>query len=150
MRQFSESAWQCADPGMQFDTTINTWHTSPNSGRINGSNLCSEYMHIDNSACNLASINLPGTSSRTASSMCLRSSTPSVFTAQEIWSATRITRRPIAENSRKFRQLGPATPTSGAAYATGSAYDSTAGVWAAATPVDDRTRMPPAHAPRVA
>ena len=52
------AAWECADPGMQFDTTINDWHTSPNTGRINGSNPCSEYMHIDNSACNLASLNL--------------------------------------------------------------------------------------------
>src|SRR5262245_567986 len=58
MRQISDAAWECADPGMQFDTTINRWHTAPNTGRINGSNPCSEYMHIDNSACNLASINL--------------------------------------------------------------------------------------------
>jgi ribonucleoside-diphosphate reductase alpha chain len=55
---FAEAAWECADPGMQFDTTINRWHTTPNAGRINGSNPCSEYMHLDNSACNLASINL--------------------------------------------------------------------------------------------
>ena len=54
-RQIAESAWECADPGMQFDTTINKWHTAPNAGRINGSNPCSEYMHLDNSACNLAS-----------------------------------------------------------------------------------------------
>lgn len=54
----AEAAWHCADPGMQFDTTINKWHTCPNSGRINGSNPCSEYMHLDDSACNLASINL--------------------------------------------------------------------------------------------
>ena len=58
MRQISEATWECADPGMQFDTTINRWHTAPNTGRINGSNPCSEYMHLDNSACNLASINL--------------------------------------------------------------------------------------------
>ena len=58
MRQISEATWQCADPGMQFDTTINRWHTAPNTGRINASNPCSEYMHLDNSACNLASINL--------------------------------------------------------------------------------------------
>src|ERR1700744_30201 len=57
-RQFSEAAWECADPGMQFDTTVNKWHTTPNAGRINGSNPCSEYMHLDNSACNLASLNL--------------------------------------------------------------------------------------------
>ncbi|MDB5185446.1 MAG: ribonucleoside-diphosphate reductase class [Candidatus Saccharibacteria bacterium] len=57
-RQFAEAAWECADPGMQFDTTINEWHTTPKAGRINGSNPCSEYMHLDNSACNLASLNL--------------------------------------------------------------------------------------------
>src|SRR6185437_2127557 len=58
MRQFAEAAWECADPGMQYDTTINNWHTTPKAGRINGSNPCSEYMHLDNSACNLASLNL--------------------------------------------------------------------------------------------
>jgi ribonucleoside-diphosphate reductase alpha chain len=58
MYSIAESAWHCADPGMQFDTTINRWHTCPNTGRINASNPCSEYMHIDNSACNLASLNL--------------------------------------------------------------------------------------------
>src|SRR5579863_3381335 len=57
-RQVAHAAWECADPGMQFDTTINKWHTAPNTGRINGSNPCSEYMHLDNSACNLASLNL--------------------------------------------------------------------------------------------
>jgi ribonucleoside-diphosphate reductase alpha chain len=58
LRQMADAAWQCADPGMQYDTTINSWHTCPNSGRINASNPCSEYMHLDNSACNLASLNL--------------------------------------------------------------------------------------------
>src|SRR5213080_1731832 len=58
LREISEATWQCGDPGMQFDTTINDWHTSPVSGRINGSNPCSEYMSIDDSACNLASLNL--------------------------------------------------------------------------------------------
>ena len=57
-RQLSQAAWECADPGMQFDTTINHWHTAANTGRINGSNPCSEYMHLDDSACNLASLNL--------------------------------------------------------------------------------------------
>src|SRR3954471_20208914 len=56
--QIAQATWECADPGMQFDTTINKWHTAANTGRINGSNPCSEYMHLDNSACNLASINL--------------------------------------------------------------------------------------------
>ncbi len=58
MRQIAEAAWGCADPGIQFDTTINNWHTSANTGRINASNPCSEYMFLDNSACNLASINV--------------------------------------------------------------------------------------------
>src|SRR5213075_1351224 len=56
--QINRAAWRCADPGVQYDTTINDWHTCPNSGRINASNPCSEYMHVDDSACNLASINL--------------------------------------------------------------------------------------------
>ena len=54
----AQAAWECADPGLQFDTTINDWHTSPASGRINASNPCSEFMYLDNTACNLASINL--------------------------------------------------------------------------------------------
>ncbi|MBT3747005.1 MAG: vitamin B12-dependent ribonucleotide reductase, partial [Actinobacteria bacterium] len=57
-RQMSEAAWECADPGLQFDTTINRWHTASNTGRITASNPCSEYVHLDNSACNLASLNL--------------------------------------------------------------------------------------------
>src|SRR5919201_334887 len=58
LRDIADAAWQCADPGVQYDTTINAWHTCPNTGRINASNPCSEYMHIDDSACNLASLNL--------------------------------------------------------------------------------------------
>src|SRR5881392_1719761 len=58
MEEIAEAAWRCADPGVQYDTVINQWHTCPNSGRINASNPCSEYMHVDDSACNLASINL--------------------------------------------------------------------------------------------
>src|SRR6476660_3634445 len=58
LHDISEAAWRCADPGVQYDTTINAWHTLPNSGRINASNPCSEYMSIDDSACNLASLNL--------------------------------------------------------------------------------------------
>lgn len=57
-RQIAKATWECADPGLQFDTTINDWHTTPKLARINGSNPCSEYMHVNNSACNLASINL--------------------------------------------------------------------------------------------
>src|SRR6201982_3455035 len=58
MHQIAEAAWKCADPGMHYDTTMNDWHTCPASGRINASNPCSEYLHVDNSACNLASLNL--------------------------------------------------------------------------------------------
>ena len=58
MKKIAEATWQCGDPGMQYDTTINRWHTSKNTGRINASNPCSEYMFLDNSACNLASFNL--------------------------------------------------------------------------------------------
>ncbi len=58
LHDIAEASWQCADPGVQYDTTINAWHTCPNTGRINASNPCSEYMHIDDSACNLASLNL--------------------------------------------------------------------------------------------
>src|SRR3954464_1749127 len=58
LEQIADAAWRCADPGVQYDTTINEWHTCPNSGRINASNPCAEYMHVDDSACNLASLNL--------------------------------------------------------------------------------------------
>src|SRR5213596_129433 len=58
LKDMADAAWQCADPGVQYDTTINAWHTLPNTGRINASNPCSEYMSIDDSACNLASLNL--------------------------------------------------------------------------------------------
>ena len=58
LREIAQAAWECGDPGMQFDTTINDWHTCSNTARINASNPCSEYMHVDNSACNLASLNL--------------------------------------------------------------------------------------------
>ncbi|PIN83890.1 ribonucleoside-diphosphate reductase, adenosylcobalamin-dependent, partial [Candidatus Micrarchaeota archaeon CG11_big_fil_rev_8_21_14_0_20_47_5] len=58
MKMIAAAAWECADPGVQFDTTINAWHTCPNSGRINASNPCSEYMFLDNSACNLSSLNI--------------------------------------------------------------------------------------------
>lgn len=58
MRAIAQAAWDCGDPGMQYDTTINRWHTCPNVGRINASNPCSEYMHVDDSSCNLASINV--------------------------------------------------------------------------------------------
>ena len=76
MRQISMATWECADPGMQFDTTINRWHTAHNTGRINGSNPCSEYVHLDNSACNLASINLLRFLGRRATTSTSRGSRP--------------------------------------------------------------------------
>jgi len=58
LRRMAECAWHCGDPGVQYDSTVNRWHTCPNSGRINASNPCSEYMFLDDTACNLSSINL--------------------------------------------------------------------------------------------
>ena len=68
--QIASAAWGCADPGIQFDTTINDWHTCPNTDRINGSNPCSEYMFLDNTACNLASLNLMAFQDSDLSSCC--------------------------------------------------------------------------------
>ncbi|MBW8077579.1 MAG: vitamin B12-dependent ribonucleotide reductase, partial [Gallionella sp.] len=108
-RQIAKAAWECADPGMQFDTTINRWHTAPNAGRINASNPCSEYMHIDNSACNLASLNLLSflAVDGTFDVEGFKTATQTVFTAQEIivGNADSPTAK-IAENSRRYRQLG--------------------------------------------
>ena len=80
------SAWECADPGMQFDTTINKWHTAPNTGRITASNPCSEYVHLDNSSCNLASLNLMGflNDDDTFDVTGFQAAVAVVFTAQEI------------------------------------------------------------------
>jgi ribonucleoside-diphosphate reductase alpha chain len=136
-RQISQAAWECADPGMQFDTTINKWHTAPNTGRINASNPCSEYMHIDNSACNLASINLLKylDDDGTFDVGGYEHTVEVMFTAQEILvgNADYPTER-IAENSRKFRQLGLGYANLGALLmAQGMPYDSPAGrAWAAA------------------
>ena len=137
MRQISQSAWECADPGMQFDTTINRWHTASNTGRINASNPCSEYMHLDNSACNLASINLlhylqPDGSFDVDGFM---HTVEVMFTAQEILVGNAdYPTEPIAENSRTFRQLGLGYANLGALLmAEGMPYDSDAGrAWAAA------------------
>jgi ribonucleoside-diphosphate reductase alpha chain len=135
-RQIARAAWECADPGLQFDTTINAWHTSSNTDRINGSNPCSEYMHIDNSACNLASLNLmkflqdDGHFDVDA----FKASIEVLFTAQEIIvGAADYPTEKIADNSRKFRQLGLGYANLGALLmASGLAYDSDAGrAWAA-------------------
>ncbi len=137
MRQISESAWECADPGMQFDTTINRSHTASNTGRINASNPCSEYMHLDNSACNLASINLLRYLDDDGSFDVdgFTHTVEVMFTAQEILvgNADYPTER-IAETSRVFRQLGLGYANLGALLmAEGMSYDSDSGrAWAAA------------------
>jgi ribonucleoside-diphosphate reductase alpha chain len=107
--EIAEAAWQCGDPGMQFDTTINDWHTTPASGRINGSNPCSEYMSIDDSACNLASLNLLRFvhSDGEFDVEAFRSAVEVVFTAQEILVGySDYPTAKIAENARTHRQLG--------------------------------------------
>ncbi len=135
--QIARAAWECADPGLQFDTTINKWHTSSVTGRINGSNPCSEYMHIDNSACNLASLNLMKFLREDGSFdiEAFKASIEVLFTAQEIivGDADYPTEM-IGVNSRKFRQLGLGYANLGALLmASGLAYDSDAGrAWAAA------------------
>src|SRR5437763_1921420 len=134
-RQIATAAWECADPGMQFDTTINRWHTAPNTGRINGSNPCSEYMHLDNSACNLASLNLLKFLDDDGEFDVegFKAATEVLFAAQEILvgNADYPTEK-IAETSRRFRQLGIGYANLGALLmAQGLPYDSNEGrAWA--------------------
>ena len=131
MRQISQAAWECADPGMQFDTTINHWHTAANTGRINGSNPCSEYMHLDNSACNLASLNLLTflPVGEPFDVEAFRNAVEVVFTAQEILVGNAdYPTDPIGETSRRFRQLGLGYANLGAMLmALGLPYDSDEG-----------------------
>ena len=109
MRQFAQATWECADPGMQFDSTINRWHTSANTGKINGSNPCSEYMHLDNSACNLASLNLLKflKDDDTFDIEGFKVAVEHFFTAQEILvGRADYPTENIGKNSLAFRQLG--------------------------------------------
>ncbi|HEX2577367.1 MAG TPA: vitamin B12-dependent ribonucleotide reductase, partial [Aquihabitans sp.] len=137
MRQISQATWECADPGMQFDTTINKWHTAHETGRINGSNPCSEYMHLDNSACNLASLNLLKFVDEhdTFDVDGFKAAVQVIFTAQEILvGRADYPTGPIGDTSRQFRQLGIGYANIGALLmAMGYAYDSDEGrAWAAA------------------
>ncbi|HEU4526513.1 MAG TPA: vitamin B12-dependent ribonucleotide reductase [Actinomycetota bacterium] len=137
MRQIARAAWECADPGMQFDTTVNEWHTSPASGRINASNPCSEYMHLDNSACNLASLNLMKflDDDGNFDVAAFKHAVEIVFTAQEIIvGPSDYPTDKIAENARDYRQLGLGYANLGALLmARGLSYDSDAGrTWAGA------------------
>src|SRR4029079_4772702 len=131
MREISEAAWRCADPGVQYDTTINQWHTSPNSGRINASNPCSEYMHVDDSACNLASLNLMKfrRPDGTLDVERFNHTVDIVFLAQEIIvGPSSYPTEEIGRNARAFRQLGLGYANLGAyLMANGLAYDSDGG-----------------------
>ncbi|MER6400009.1 MULTISPECIES: vitamin B12-dependent ribonucleotide reductase [unclassified Kitasatospora] len=130
-RKMAEAAWACADPGIQYDTTINRWHTCPESGRINASNPCSEYMHLDNSSCNLASLNLMKflrdddsfDAERFAKVVEL------VITAMDISICfADFPTEKIGETTRAYRQLGIGYANLGALLmATGHAYDSEGG-----------------------
>jgi ribonucleoside-diphosphate reductase alpha chain len=130
-RQIAESAWECADPGLQFDTTINHWHTAPNAGRINASNPCSEYMHLDNSACNLASINLLKylNEDGTFDIPAFRQTVEIIFTAQEILVGySEYPTENITKNARAYRELGLGYANLGAMLmAQGLPYDSEEG-----------------------
>jgi ribonucleoside-diphosphate reductase alpha chain len=131
MREIAEAAWRCADPGVQYDTTINQWHTSPNSGRINASNPCSEYLHVDDSACNLASLNLMKfrQADGTFDVESFQHAVDIVFLAQEIIvGPSSYPTEQIAVNARAFRQLGMGYSNLGAyLMADGIPYDSDAG-----------------------
>ena len=130
-RQINKSAWECADPGMQFDTTINKWHTTPNAGRINGSNPCSEYMHLDNSACNLASINLLHYLNDDGSFdfRAFIHTVEIIFTAQEILVGySEYPTESITKNAKAYRELGLGYANLGALLmAQGLPYDSDEG-----------------------
>ncbi|HYN39983.1 MAG TPA: vitamin B12-dependent ribonucleotide reductase, partial [Rhodospirillales bacterium] len=131
MREIAEAAWRCADPGVQYDTTINLWHTSPNSGRINASNPCSEYMHVDNSACNLASLNLMKfrRADGTFDVASFEHVTDVVLLAQEIVvGPSSYPTEEIGVNARAFRQLGLGYTNLGAfLMSNGVPYDSDPG-----------------------
>jgi ribonucleoside-diphosphate reductase alpha chain len=108
-RTLSEAAWGCADPGVQYDTTINRWHTCPNSGKINASNPCSEYMFLDDTACNLSSVNLVKFLRDDGSFDVegYRHACRVLFVAQEILvDLSSYPTKPIAKNSHDYRPLG--------------------------------------------
>jgi len=137
MRQIAEATWVCGDPGMQFDTTVNDWHTCPNTARINASNPCSEYMFLDDSACNLASLNLMKfLDARGEFDVeAFRHAVRTVITAQEILvdNASYPTRA-IGKNSHEYRPLGLGYANLGALLMSrGLPYDSDEGRDYAAT-----------------
>lgn len=130
-RKMSEAAWACADPGIQYDDTINDWHTNPETGRINASNPCSEYMSLDNSSCNLASLNLLTflTEDDTFDAERFAKAVEIVITAMDISiSFADFPTQAIGDTTRRYRQLGIGYANLGALLmATGIPYDSDAG-----------------------
>ncbi len=131
LRQAAEAAWRCADPGVQYDTTINSWHTLPNTSRINASNPCSEYMSIDDSACNLASINLMKFRREDGDLdvEAFEHTVDTVFLAQEILVGYSSYPTPeIERNAKAYRQLGLGYANLGALLMSrGLPYDSDEG-----------------------
>jgi ribonucleoside-diphosphate reductase alpha chain len=131
MNQIADAAWRCADPGVQYDTIINRWHTCPESGRINASNPCSEYMHVDDSACNLASLNLMKFRREDGSFDVedFEHAVDIVFLAQEIVVGySSYPTEEIGANANAFRQLGLGYANLGALLMSdGLPYDSDEG-----------------------
>src|SRR5450755_4097935 len=131
LRKMAQAAWDCADPGIQYDGTINDWHTCPESGRITASNPCSEYVHLDNSSCNLASVNLLKflRADDTSDTGRFRQITELIITAMDISICfADFPTEKIAETTRAYRQLGIGYANLGALLmATGHAYDSDGG-----------------------
>jgi ribonucleoside-diphosphate reductase alpha chain len=130
-RKMTQAAWECADPGIQYDDTINNWHTNPESGRITASNPCSEYLSLDNSSCNLASINLLKflRDDDTFDAERFERVTELVITAMDISICfADFPTEKITETTRAYRQLGIGYANLGALLmATGHAYDSEGG-----------------------
>ncbi|GAA3808233.1 vitamin B12-dependent ribonucleotide reductase [Sphaerisporangium flaviroseum] len=130
-RKMGKAAWECADPGVQYDDTINDWHTCPETGRITASNPCSEYVHLDNSSCNLASINLLKflREDDTFDVESFVKLTELIITAMDISiTFADFPTEKIAETTRAYRQLGIGYANLGALLmATGHAYDSEGG-----------------------
>ncbi|MDQ3760318.1 MAG: vitamin B12-dependent ribonucleotide reductase [Actinomycetota bacterium] len=130
-RNITQAAWECADPGLQYDDTINDWHTCPESGRITASNPCSEYLHLDNSSCNLASINLMKFlhEDLTFDAELFTKTVELVITAMDISICfADFPTEAIRDTTRAFRQLGIGYANLGALLmATGHAYDSDGG-----------------------
>jgi ribonucleoside-diphosphate reductase alpha chain len=131
MRQIAEGTWVCGDPGMQYDTTVNDWHTCPNTSRINASNPCSEYMFLDDSACNLASINLMKfvNADGEFDAKSFGKACETFITAQEILvDNSSYPTKAIAKNSHEYRPLGLGYANLGALLMSrGLPYDSDAG-----------------------